>query len=116
MRAVLSVLDRDYSGVPDYAGIASQLGVCLTRLEHLFKRDTGKSMRDHLRDRRLEAAAAMLVETNQRVSEIAWAVGYKDVANFNHAFRHMFGVSPSEYRIDRRIEQLLPSAPRSDQA
>ena len=108
VRAVLSVLDRDFASVPDYPDLAARLGLCLPRLEHLFKRDTGHSMRDHVRARRLEAAAELLAGSRQRISEIAWAVGYKDAANFNHAFHEHFGMSPRAYRNERRIEQLLP--------
>ena len=115
VRAALSFLERHYAEAPDYHTLAEQLGVGLGRLEHLFKRDTGTSMREHVRQCRVAAAAEMLATTRRRVSEIGCAVGFHDSANFCHAFKETYGVGPREYRIERRIEQLLPNRARTDQ-
>jgi len=47
---------------------------------------------------RLEAATAMLTETDARSIEIAHTLGYKDSANFARAFRRLTGMSPREFR------------------
>ena len=115
VRAVLSLLDREYIVPPDLHILAGRLGLGLSRLEHLFKRDTGQSMRDYIRGRRVAAAAEMLASTGRRISEIGCAVGFPDSANFTHAFKERFGVCPREYRMHRRIEQLLPSPSDANQ-
>ena len=33
-----------------------------------------------------------------RISEVAWALGYNDVANFSRAFKRWSGKTPREYR------------------
>ena len=82
--------------IPD---LARHVGLGVSTLEHLFRRDTRYSIRDFIRDRRLTAAATLLLTTDERVSIISYQVGFLDVANFNHAFKKRFGISPSQYRL-----------------
>lgn len=54
---------------------------------------------DYIRTRRLRAAFDMLAnDTNRSVGEIAYACGFSDISAFSRAFRHQFGMSPSEVR------------------
>jgi AraC-like DNA-binding protein len=115
VRVTLAILDRDYAAGPDFSALAEALGLGLSRLEHLFKRDTGQSMREYVRNRRLAEAARLLATTGMRISEIRAAVGFTDSANFAHAFKELFGLSPRAYRIERKFEQLLPSRDDSHQ-
>ena len=115
VRFAVAILDRDYAAGPDFCALAEALGLGLSRLEHLFKRDTGQSMRDYVRDRRLSEAARLLGTTRMRISEIRAAVGFTDPANFAHSFKELFGVCPRTYRIDRKFEQLPPTGDDSYQ-
>lgn len=58
----------------------------------------GNSFRALALDVRLQRACRMLEENLHSVSQIAYRLGYSDIANFSHAFRHVHGVSPSAYR------------------
>jgi len=69
-----------------------------SRLQHLFKAAMQRTIRDVVLARRLEEAAKLVVTTYERISEIAYFVGFRDVSNFNHAFRRRFGMSPRQYR------------------
>jgi AraC-like DNA-binding protein len=54
---------------------------------------------------RLEIAARMLEDAENKVRDIAFDLGYSDQANFTRAFRRWAGAPPSEYRrlrIDRQ--------------
>ena len=47
-------------------------------------------------------AALRLKASADDVLEIAFAAGFRDLSNFNHAFRAEFGVSPRFYRLQTR--------------
>jgi AraC family transcriptional activator of tynA and feaB len=47
---------------------------------------------------RLRAAASRLLETADKVLEIAYDVGFGDISHFNQIFSATFGVSPREFR------------------
>jgi transcriptional regulator GlxA family with amidase domain len=80
------------------AEIAARVGLSASRLEHLFKVQVNVSIRAYLQELRLRRAAELLVSTDERVSQISYAVGFNDASNFNHAFKKSFGVTPKEYR------------------
>lgn len=53
----------------------------------------------YIRDRRLEVAAGMLCRApGVRISEVALAVGFNDLAYFSRSFRRRFGQSAREYQ------------------
>ena len=54
--------------------------------------------RQILVERRLVMAAMLIVQSDERISQIAYSVGFRDVSNFNHSFKRRFAMSPREYR------------------
>lgn len=67
-------------------------------LAHLLKKETGKTFTDLVTDRRMEKAKELLAHTTLRISEIAGAVGFEDVAYFARRFKQCFHVAPRDYR------------------
>jgi two-component system, response regulator YesN len=51
-----------------------------------------------LTEERLRKAAALLLEGNLSVKEIAYVVGYKHPSSFIRAFDRFFGQAPNRYR------------------
>ncbi len=45
----------------------------------------------------------MLVQKKLNVSEVAYAVGFKDLSHFRKCFKQEFGMSASEY-VDKHSE------------
>lgn len=80
------------------ADLAAKVNLAPSRLQHLFKATMKMSIREHVRKLRLHAAAHRIASSFDRISEIGYSVGFRDMSNFNHAFRREFGMSPREYR------------------
>jgi AraC family transcriptional regulator of arabinose operon len=78
--------------------LAKRVGLSSSRLEHLIKEQTGISLRTHRLYSRMHKAAELLLTTNLRVSEIAYAVGFGAASNFAHEFRRHFKVSATTFR------------------
>jgi two-component system response regulator YesN len=98
VRRTIELLEHlRYRRVP-VARLAASVGLGASRLGHLFKRDTAQSIRAFVRARRLELAAELIASTDRRISEILYSVGFTDPANFGHAFKVVYGVSPRQYR------------------
>ncbi len=98
IKRVTSVLDEHYKDPPSLEQLAGGVGLSVSRLSHLFREETGMSIQGYVLERRLLAAGMMLVQTHERISQIAYRVGFGDVSNFNHAFKRRFGMSPRQYR------------------
>ena len=93
----LRYLERSY--VSGSLTEAAQLLHCdVAWLSREIKRRTGRTYTELLQERRLRQAAWLLEQTNQRISDIALAVGYENVSYFHRIFRAQFGLSPKKYR------------------
>lgn len=67
-------------------------------LKEVFKAVYGNSIAAHIKEHRMEHAAALLRETGAPTREIAAAVGYESQSKFAAEFRKTFQVTPLEYR------------------
>jgi len=93
-----SILDEEYRHPPSLEDLAGSVGLSASRLAHLFRDETGMSIQSYIVDRRLFMAAMLIVQSDERISQIAYRVGFGDVSNFNHSFKRRFSMSPKEYR------------------
>ena len=98
VRDVLQVLESSWWTPPRVAELARRVGLGPSQLEHLFLREVQTTIRAFITQQRMCAAARLLTASHGRISTIAFEVGFNHVANFNHAFKKHFGLSPREYR------------------
>ena len=64
----------------------------------LFKRETGESFITCLTRVRMEHAARLLRDTDEKTYRIAEQTGYADPNYFSYVFKKHFGLSPSKFR------------------
>ncbi|OUS03814.1 hypothetical protein A9Q81_06705 [Gammaproteobacteria bacterium 42_54_T18] len=77
--------------------IAQELFMTVRTMHRLLKRE-GVSFRE-ITNATTAVRAKKLLEDNQlSISQIAFDLGYSDLANFSRAFRNQVGLSPSEFR------------------
>jgi len=63
-----------------------------------FKDDTGLNIRPVINAVRMEAACALLRDTNLPITEIAAQTGFNSANYFSKQFRQHMGVAPNDYR------------------
>jgi len=78
--------------------LAREFNLSHSRLEHLFKQETGVSLGQLLTEQRLNRAAYLLLHTNMRIKEIAHTIGYEHTSSFVRAFERHFMQAPRLYR------------------
>ena len=78
--------------------LAAQAGVGLRQLCAAFRDVVGTSPHQHLLQRRVERAKALLRDDALALSEIAAAVGFSDQSQFTRNFSRIAGMSPGRYR------------------
>ncbi|MEG2204391.1 MAG: helix-turn-helix domain-containing protein, partial [Oscillospiraceae bacterium] len=64
----------------------------------VFKRETGMSFTNYVTAVRMDTAAGLLRESDDKTYIIAQKIGYTDANYFSYVFKKHFGVSPSRYR------------------
>jgi AraC family transcriptional regulator len=67
-----------------------------------FERVTGVTPHQYVLRARLRQAAMRLAAEPARIVDIALDCGFGDVSNFNRAFRAEFGMSPRQFRFQKR--------------
>ena len=67
-------------------------------LSDMLKNETGKSAKEHILLHLIEKAKTTLLNTEQSVSEIAYALGFEYPQHFSKLFKSKTNMSPTEYR------------------
>ena len=85
--------------------LTEEVGISRAQLHRKMKEMTGIPASEFLRNIRLEQAARLLKEQKVNVTQVAYAVGFSNLAHFSTVFRKHFGVSPTEYAERSQEEQ-----------
>lgn len=64
----------------------------------VFKAAVGLTFTDYVARTRVERTKQLLLNSNVRISEAAFAVGFQSLSQFNRVFRRITGESPTQYR------------------
>lgn len=70
-------------------------------LGKVYKKQTGQNMKDYLTAYRIEKAKELLRTSEQRVGDVALAVGFDNFTYFSTMFKKLTGQTPNEYRRQR---------------
>lgn len=63
-----------------------------------FKEAVGTNFVKYVARARFEKAATLLRDSDLRISEIAFSVGFQSLSQFNRTFKKFAGKSPTDYR------------------
>lgn len=80
----------------------------------LFRKTVGTTVMEYVRSRRLGAAAKELVESDAKITNIAFKYQFNSEEAFSRAFKKFYGLSPRDYRNARKKTILIRSILRED--
>lgn len=86
--------------------IAKFAGLSESHFSRFFKEVTKLTVTDYISMARIEWTKKELLRPNQRVSDIAFEVGFQSLSQFNRTFSKLTGLSPTKYKVEH-AEQLL---------
>jgi AraC-like DNA-binding protein len=78
--------------------VAKAAGASVFHFCKVFHKATGLTFTDYVARVRVEDARTQLLNPNQRISEIAYDVGFQSLTQFNRSFKRVFGQSPTKFR------------------
>jgi two-component system response regulator YesN len=91
-------IDANYrNGDLGLEGIAGNIFINPSYLSDIFKKETGLSIMEYIRECRMNKARELLDKGYQNLIRIAELVGYSDPHYFSKCFKKHFGMSPSKY-------------------
>ncbi|HHV95311.1 MAG TPA: AraC family transcriptional regulator [Clostridiaceae bacterium] len=98
IQAAVNYINLNYERDISLKDIAKYVFLSPSYFAKAFKDETGKSPISYLIQVRLERAKELLAESDQKVYEIAVAVGFSNQQRFNEIFKKYTGMTPLQYR------------------
>lgn len=77
---------------------ADRLSVHVNHLNKVLKENTGKTTTDIIANRIVQEAKILLKQTDWNISEIAYSLGFEQVAHFSNFFRKQTSFAPISFR------------------
>lgn len=91
-------LNYDHINVQD---IADYIGINRSYLTSVFKKQLHVSPQEYLLRFKLNIAAGQLSQTSRSIKDIAAGIGYNNPLTFSKIFKQEYGVSPSQFRLEK---------------
>jgi serine/threonine protein kinase/AraC-like DNA-binding protein len=101
IQKAVEYIHQNYAYEISREGLASHIGLHHDNLGRYFKLYQGKKMSDYINELRIKEAARKLQETDEKIIDIAFSVGFGSLRTFNKSFRDIMKISPAFYRKKR---------------
>ena len=82
--------------------LAEHLGFSSCYCSRYIKKKTGMTFVEYVNAARIAEAEALLLGSNDNITEIAYATGFSSMQTFNRVFKQIKNISPTEYRKLRK--------------
>lgn len=105
VEAAMRYIEAHHTETVSLADVANHTAMSASRLAHLFKEHTHRSLITYLHEYRMNRVSTDLLGSDASVSELAQRMGYSDLRFFYRVFRRYRGCSPTEYRQRFRSDQ-----------
>jgi len=98
IETVKAFLKENYGDEISRDGIATAVDMSPDHLGRTFKELTGERILDYLNKIRIAEASTRLKTSNDKITDIAFDVGFGSLRSFNKVFRDIAGLTPSAFR------------------
>ena len=98
MFGLLRYIDSEYqsASLSDFSRKVKEEEYVLSRM---IKKNTGRTFKDLLQEKRLSKACELLKNTDISIADISVLVGYDNTSFFHRLFRRTYDMSPRDYRL-----------------
>ncbi len=100
-RPLIQCIDYIYAHLNERITIkelADNVGVSTSFLSREFSKQLGISVSDFIRDKKIEMAQDMLINTDLSILEISCRLAFSSQSHFIQAFKNIVGQTPKQYR------------------
>ena len=102
VKKAIVVIEADLSSELSLSTLAAGQGISSGYLATIFKKETGKTVSEYVREKRIEHAKYLLGTTNLQIQTVALYCGIMDVQYFSKIFKTLVGQTPKAYRETSR--------------
>ena len=105
LQKTIERIRQDFRSEISRESLALELDWNQDNLGRFFKMYTGERIGDFINRLRVETAAGILRDTEDRITDIAFAVGFDSLKTFNRNFVRVLHTTPTEFR---KISRMAP--------
>lgn len=98
VQKTILIIDTDISCDLSPSVLAFNQGISLGYLSNVFKKETGKTLSEYIREKRINYAKHLINTTNLQIQTIALHCGVMDLQYFSKLFKKQTGKTPTEYK------------------
>ena len=95
---VIAFLKENFRSDIAREGLAAAMDMSVDHMSRTFRAYTGKKINEYLNELRIREAVRQLDGSEQKIIDIAFAVGFESLATFNRAFLAVMNQTPSQYK------------------
>ena len=103
MEEAISYIRENYAKDLNMAMVSNHICMNYSLFSTAFKEHTGVNFVNYLKEIRIAEAKRLLLQTEDKITEIAKQVGFENDKHFMKTFKTACGVSPSEFRKDYKM-------------
>lgn len=96
---IRSFIDNNLAEDVSLQAIADHVFMHPVYVSKIYKLESGDNLSEYVNRIRMDKAAFLLINNQEKIYEIAAQLGYQRPHSFNHAFKKHYGVTPQEYRV-----------------
>ncbi len=85
----------------------SIIGYSKYHLLRIFKQETGMSIGEYIRERRLAMASTLLLRTDESILTIAFLFHFQSQEAFTRAFKEVYALPPGKYRKLMKVIRMM---------
>lgn len=114
IKQALQFIESNLNEDLNFEEIAKHVNLSAWHFQRNFKALTGDTLKEYIRGRRLALAADKLINTEERILDIAIAAGFESQESFTRSFIQYFGKTPNVFRKHKNSSFLIPAKTKFD--
>lgn len=96
--SIANYIHTHYKDNISLESIAGKYFISTYYLSHRFKKVMGYTITRYMHETRIKNTQYLLINSDKKISEIAFETGFSSFSQFNRIFKRICGISPTEYR------------------
>ncbi|WP_166243106.1 helix-turn-helix domain-containing protein [Paenibacillus turpanensis] len=106
-QAMIEYMKRELASPIGIQEIAEAAGISVSLASQLFKQEMNETIYGYFTKLRMDRAGELLIETDDKIADIAMKVGYQHENSFIRVFRKYKNITPGKYREMRKAPKRI---------